>query len=118
MFRCPSICLLLVLAGATSAAEDEAPLRDPMRPFEPGPQTYDTAPAIQRMALTGILVSENRRIAVIDKQLYRVGDRVDGAEIIRIDPGSIRIRRGADEQQITLRDERTLPVRNDGDQDQ
>jgi hypothetical protein len=108
--------LLLMVSSAPAALADEQPLRDPMRPFEPGAIAQGHRSAERRIVLTGILVSENRRIAVIDNQLYRVGDHVNGNEIIRIDPRSIRIRRGAEEVLIALGDARTEPPQTDGDQ--
>jgi hypothetical protein len=113
-----AIGLLLMLAGASAALGDEPKLSDPMRPLEHAASVAGSAPAERQIALTGILVAANRRVAVIDKRLYRVGDRINGDEIIRIEPGSIQIRRGTEAVQIALRGASATPVQTDGDQDQ
>ena len=118
MFERCVILVVLAHACATPAVAQEPPLRDPMRPFAAAPDAGGETSASQRLTLTGVLISESRRIAVINNRFYRVGDRVDGAEIVRTEPGSMRIRRGSEEVLITLREERVVTVESAGVKDQ
>ena len=117
MFSATRLIVALVLAGASVSQAQEPPLQDPMRPHvvvrsaSAGPRVEDG------LKLTAVLVSERRRIAVINGQFYRVGDRVNGDEIIRIEPGSIQIKRGSEQILVTLSDARPTASEDDGDQD-
>ncbi|NBB93399.1 MAG: hypothetical protein GVY32_09565, partial [Gammaproteobacteria bacterium] len=81
--RTISILLLLALAGPALARED---VRDPTRPPTPaevaawfgnGAEQRERAP----FRLQSILLAPERRIAIIDGQRLRVGDRLDNAEV-------------------------------------
>lgn len=104
MFKA-AIVLTVALLGASSATAEEPPLRDPMRPFGrdtvPGAAAAD--PARPRFALTAVLVSPVRRVAVVNGKTYFVGDAVDGAEILAIELDSVRVREGSAERVISLR---------------
>jgi hypothetical protein len=106
--------LALGVAAATSAQEPR--LQDPMRPHvvagagSAGPAQSD------RLSLTAVLVSDSRRIAVINGRIYHVGDRVNGEEILAIEPGVVRIRRGAASVLVKVRDSRGVTASNDGEQ--
>ena len=73
-------------------------MRDPTRPGNfSGAQTQNATNAAAPLRLTATIVSESRRLALINGRYYRVGDRVNGQEITRIEPGSIHLgRAGAD----------------------
>jgi FimV-like protein len=47
--------------------------------------------------LTGVLISEFRRMALVDGQLLQEGDRLGGVEILAIDQAGIRVLMGAQE---------------------
>jgi hypothetical protein len=85
-----AIASLLLLAA--SAAADETPLKDPMRPFggSAGAAAESTAPA-PRFALTALVIAPSRRVAVVNGRSYFVGQAVDGATIVAIEPGIVRL---------------------------
>ena len=118
MFDAQKLILVLALAGASVTQAQEPPLQDPMRPHVVVRSAGAGPRADDGLRLTGVLVSESRRIAVINGQFYRVGDFVNGDEILRIEPGSIQIRRGSEQLLVTLKDERAIAPDTDGDQDQ
>jgi MSHA biogenesis protein MshK len=93
--RAISIVAALV-ACADRASGTEAPLKDPMQPYR-HVDTSDIhgAPA-QRYALSTVLISATRRVAVINGTLLREGDRIDGAEVVRIASQRVELRRGGE----------------------
>ena len=119
MFERRNIAVLMLLAAAATALAQEPRLQDPTRPYRPVAAAAGGGPAEQGFALTGVLVSETRRIAVINGRFYREGDRINGEEILRIEPGSIRIRRNGEVVTVSVKESRSVARRsNDGDRDQ
>lgn len=101
MFRASLVAAYaLATIGALPAAEP--PLQDPMRPYQVLPQAGSGVAAPRRLELSAILVSSQRRIAVINGRFYREGDVVDGAEVLRIDPESVQLRRGNENLEVRL----------------
>lgn len=83
--------LALVSGQCPAQAQD---LADPMRPpafalpaGATGEQTSGGGPVLQ-----STLLSEGRRIAMIDGKPMKVGDRIGRARIISIDPGTVTLR--------------------------
>ncbi len=88
--------------GAIASAQE---LRDPMRPppfalqkfrqakWARQPQPKTTAPKAKPkpLQLTSILISPNRRIAIIDDQMLAVGDRIRGAELVELTRENARL---------------------------
>jgi hypothetical protein len=94
--------VLLAVAGAVRA--EEAPVRDPMRPFgsagaTAGPAAVAAAP---RFALTAVLIAPTRRVAIVNGKPYQQGETVDGAEIVAIEQGAVRFRERGTELVISL----------------
>lgn len=89
MFRGLLVCSLL-LAAAVGA--EELPVRDPMRPFGSIGATAGTPVARPRFALTAVLISTARRVAVINGKPYQQQQLVDGAELVAIEPTVVRLR--------------------------
>ncbi len=96
---------LLVLQTATVQA---AEIRDPMQPpafalekfrqakFKNRTRSVKTGvkvkkPAVRPLRLTSILYSADRKIAIIDDRMLRVGDTIRNAKLIRIDRDSARL---------------------------
>ena len=50
--------------------------------------------------VTGVLISPSGRVAVVNDTLSREGDRVDGAEIVSIGVGGVRMRMGSREATV------------------
>jgi len=89
--------------GALAKAEE---LRDPMQPpalalqkFRQAKWSGKSTPTKSSVSktkpkplqLTSILISPNRRIAIIDDQMLAVGDRIRGARLIKLTPMSARL---------------------------
>ncbi len=72
-------------------------LKDPTRPpaFREAPRARAAvkkrAPSF---ALRAVLVSPGRRVAVINGQTLRVGQKVDGFEVVEIEPSHVGLRKG------------------------
>ena len=113
MFRTSILISCLLLAGMESVWADELRIQDPMRPPVALASPGSVPPAATGLNLTAVLVSETRRIAVINGKFYGVGDFVNGEEITRIEPGSIHIRRGGQPVLVTVQKPNT--VEQDGD---
>jgi FimV-like protein len=60
------------------------------------------AVSAQDFRVTGTLVSSNGRLAFVNGEMVREGDRVDGGEIISIDAGLVRIRTGSRDLTVRL----------------
>ena len=101
MSRRALITIAACLAGGGAAFAADPPLGDPMRPYAPASPTNDER-AARPFTLTGVLVSATRRVAVINGALYREGDTVNGARIVRIDPASVQMRRGNENLSLQL----------------
>ena len=54
-----------------------------------------------------MLVSKDRKIAVINGSFHREGDWIDGAQITRIEPQAVRLQRGSQETVVRLNQQRT-----------
>jgi MSHA biogenesis protein MshK len=107
----PCVAISLLLAVAAVAAEP--PLRDPMQPFEPAAATAASGSPQAPYRLSAVLISASRRIAVLNGRPYRQGDRIDGVEIARIEPGAVHLRRGDEQLVVRLRPQ-SVPENNAG----
>jgi hypothetical protein len=89
--------------GALAKAEE---LRDPMQSpafalqkfrqaklsGKPAPSTVSASkPKPKPLQLTSILFSRNRKIAIIDDQMLAVGDRIRGAELVKLTRATARL---------------------------
>jgi hypothetical protein len=94
--------VLLVTVGAARA--EEKPERDPMRPFGAVTVNGGAARTVDgpRFAVTSVLIAPTRRIAVVNGKPLQLGDVVDGAEIVAIEPGTVRLRENGTELVLSL----------------
>jgi len=78
-----------VVAFAGSTGHDG--LRDPLRP--PGWGTHASAASFDasRWQLSSTLVSNGRRVAIVNGRTVRAGDHVDGARVLGIAAGRVRM---------------------------
>ncbi len=102
MFR-----VMLALVTAMSATGDpvlaaDPPLGDPMRPYIPASPAVGDQRAVHPLILTGVLIAATRRIAVINGALYREGDTINGARVVRIQSDSVQLRRGSENLSLQL----------------
>lgn len=81
---------LALVAGAAPAASDE--LRDPLRPPGYGERS-EREPAFDASAwqVAYTLVSQGRRVAIVNGRRVRAGDSVGGAEVIAIESGNVTL---------------------------
>ena len=107
MSRRAHIVMLILLLGILGTP-DPAPgadLTDPMRP--PSLDSLDVegvspGSADLRNRLTSIVVSEVRRVAVIDGKQLRIGSRIGNARVLDIQPGFVRLLGPSGEYDLTL----------------
>lgn len=90
-----TLLMLPFLLPVVVAAES---LPDPTRPYghDAQPETIiieepSSGPGVT-WNLTGIRIAADRRSAILNGRIVRVGDRVDGAEVLEIDPAGVLIR--------------------------
>ena len=99
------IVLMLMVVPIVSVQAEE--IRDPMRPPAFALEKYRLAkiksgtrsvssvkvkkPAVRPLKLTSILYSLDRKIAIIDDRMLRVGDTIRNAKLVRINRDSARL---------------------------
>jgi len=102
---CPFLrCLMLMGVAAivfvlppVSPAAEVAALRDPTLPppVQAGPAPKDGGDPAASWKLNATLVGSGRAVAVINNRLVEIGDLVDGARVVAIQPNQVRLRRGS-----------------------
>lgn len=87
-----------VLAAACNAADDLEGLVDPTAPINASVPLEDAGetdaaglalPLIERYTLNSVLIRNNDRIAVVNNQRVRVGDRIGAATVSSIDEDGV-----------------------------
>lgn len=102
MFRA-TLAAALLLVSLAAAADEQLPVRDPMRPFgRDGAGDAAAAAPAPRFTLTGVVISPSRRVAILNGRPYVQGDTVAGAEIVAIESQSVRLNDGGAELVIPL----------------
>jgi len=76
-----AVLLLLALGLPTVCLADEI-LRDPTRPYSPKARELAARPVF---TLNAVIVSAERRVAIVNGRRVGVGDSVDGAMVIAIE---------------------------------
>ncbi|NNM81649.1 MAG: MSHA biogenesis protein MshK, partial [Burkholderiales bacterium] len=83
--------LLLLRIGACPAEE----LADPTKPWNPSGQVGTAENrGVQEPVLQSILISRNRRAAIIDGRTVKVGEKVGDAVVERIGEGQVVLKSG------------------------
>jgi hypothetical protein len=101
VFRALGLAALLLCSRGVCA--EEPPVRDPMRPFARVASAAGAASVSgPRFALTGVLIGPTRRVAIVNGKPYAQGETVDGAEIVAVEPGAVRLREHGAELVISL----------------
>jgi MSHA biogenesis protein MshK len=103
----PLLLALVWQAGAARAQGLVDPTRPPPEALTSGPASAAAAPAelTSEPQLQSILVSKQpggRRVAVIDGQTLRVGDKVDGARLLSLGDTQAVLERGGKRQVLRL----------------
>lgn len=89
-----------LLALAPAAAQE---IGDPTRPT-----TFRTSAPVETLAqpqwrLQSTLVASQRRVAVINGRTVREGEMIDGARLLEITAAGVRLERGGQSFELTLR---------------
>jgi hypothetical protein len=114
VFKTLTLVGLIAFAGAARAAEQ--PVHDPTQPYRavPGEGRASGAPA-PRFKLTAVLISPTRRVAIVNGKPLQEGQRVAGAQLVKIDGRSVQLRDGARDFVIQLGDAREGAPSAEGD---
>ncbi len=91
-----ALLALLVAAPGTSAADET--LRDPTRPYKPHAHGIAGSP---RYTVNTIIVSSERKVAIVNGQRVGVGGTVDGATVIAIEEKALVLERNG--KRITVK---------------
>ena len=96
--RCLILVMLgLLLGGAYTPSLADEVLRDPTRPYSAAARVVATAP---RFVVNAIIVSPERRVAIVNGQRVGIGGSVDGATVIAIEKDQLVLER--DGKQLTV----------------
>lgn len=92
MFKAATLAAVYLGVGLVGAHADDLPSpRDPMQPYARG-AAGAAAVAGPRFMLTAVLISSERRVAIVNGKPYQSGENVDGAEIVRIESSAVHLR--------------------------
>lgn len=81
------VAFCLVCPGFFPSVRAAAELPDPTRPpLSSGAVVHRKGPP-RKWQLTSLLISPERKVAVINGQVVRVGDSINGARLVSIEPG-------------------------------
>jgi len=119
------LACLVLFAGAAYAAEpaqkdaptpkDAPALKDPTQPYRPSADGSPLGAPQPRFRLTGVLISPTRRVAIMNGQPLQEGQRVAGAEIVKIDAHSVQLRDGSHDFVVQLGNARANAPHSEGD---
>ena len=93
--RCSILTVSAVLLFGPLLTDGAEVLRDPTRPYAVAPVAAPTtAGAVTKatgFSVTAILVSEKRRVAIVNGKRVSEGDQVDGATVVKILADRLRL---------------------------
>lgn len=99
----PIAGLFLYCMGTCLPAIASGPLPDPTRPvIFPGAGAGGGEAQPAKWSLTSVLISPGRQVAVINGQVVQVGEHVDGARLVSVEPGSALLYRAGQKIQLKL----------------
>ncbi len=92
---------LAVLCLALPAQASE--LKDPTRP--PAEQLRQQGPAVGEISyrLESVLAGADRKLAIINGKRVAEGGRIDGARVLRIEPGSVLISSQGEQRRLVIK---------------
>lgn len=121
------VALLTLGFFGVGALAKAASLRDPMQPPAYALQKFrqarlSGAPAVTKstavkpqqkpLQLTSILISQNRKIAIIDDQMLALGDRIRGAKLVGLTRASARLVRKGKVINLSLNNDSTAIIKS------
>jgi MSHA biogenesis protein MshK len=79
------------------------PVADPTRPasLAVGNTSADISQPL-KWKLTSTLIGPQRRVAIINDKIVQIGQKIDGAELVAVDAGSVMIRYSGKKIQLKL----------------
>jgi len=89
----------LLLAGASTLSLADEVLRDPTRPYSPAARVAASAP---RYTVNAIIVSPERKVAIVNGQRVGIGGTVDGATVISIEKDQLVLERDGKQTTVSL----------------
>lgn len=92
------IVLILIVISHQGALAGQDPMRPPSW-F--GKKTVEPK-AVEELELQQILISKDRKLAIVNNRILREGEMVLGAKILLIETNKVRIRRAGIEENILL----------------
>jgi len=97
-------CCCAGLVGLFAVMSAQAALNDPTKPPTAHAKVYVSKKKDkrQRWVLSSTLVSAQRRTAVINDRVVAVGDHVNGARVVSIQPSAVRLRMGRREISLMM----------------
>ena len=95
--------LLVFFLGSGSLTFAQQPLSDPTRPMVlSGVSVGTSAPKTIKWTLTSTLIAPQRQVAVINDQIVKVGENIDGAKLVTVKPGSALLNHAGKTIQLKL----------------
>lgn len=104
MSKAAPLALALWWAAAPAVAQD---IGDPTRPtpLRATAPVETVARPQQQWHLQSTLVAAQRRVAIINGRSVREGEMIDGARLVEVRAGGVRLERGGESFELTLRAE-------------
>lgn len=104
MMARPALCVLAVLLSGAVQAQLRDPTEPPaaLRQAAAAEGITATVPVESSPRLQSVLISQQRRVAVIDGETVRVGQRHRGAVVASIAPTQVVLRRGSVREVLRL----------------
>ncbi len=87
--RCSTLTVSAVLLFGPLLTDGAELLRDPTRPYSATPVVMPARAAA--FSVSAILVSQKRRVAIVNGQRVSEGDQVDGATVLEILADGLRL---------------------------
>jgi hypothetical protein len=82
------IIRIFVLMGLLLSAVAFAELRDPTRPPD---NIANNTVLVTTLQLDAIIIAKDRKIAIINGQSLQIGEKINGNQLINIDPNSVQL---------------------------
>ena len=91
--RCSILTVSAVLLFGPLLTDGAEALRDPTRPYAAAPvaEPTEARAKVTRFSVTAILVSQKRRVAIVNGKRVSEGDQVDGATVVKILADRLRL---------------------------
>lgn len=102
LMRYLSILLALICVAAASTLASAQALRDPTRPPGAGARGTSQKPESSGWHLQSVLISPERRYAIINGEVVAVGGAVSGAQLLAVAPEQVTLRTSAGVRVVQL----------------